>query len=170
MRTQATYFKLGANQFPIKYVAVNRSYSLWFRDNYSPINVIYEFFAKVINPIDLSKVGLDEITPNVFKVLIEELYGYTITTNLMASDTPQKIWQILRANPDMLREIKNNTNFDGWILYENNPSDHLPSGEENTTKDFAIYSNTQLKSANVNTTFFNNAEDFRFEDGGEILN
>jgi hypothetical protein len=86
-------------------------------------------------------------------------------------DTPVKLWQILRSNPDMLRELAEKSIFDGFIMYENNPSDILPNGEENVTLDFTIFKNEQIKAADGrNTSFLNNVGDMRFEQGGTIKN
>ena len=167
MRAEATYFNLA--NFPVKYVGTNLSYSVWFARNGNPISVLYEFYAKLINPIDLSKARLGDMTPNDFKALVSSIYGYDIKTRLMAEDRPQRLWQILRANPLMLKEIRDNTNYDGLIIYEDNPSDVLPSGEFNSTLDYIIFDNKQLKSAdNRNSTFLIDSPDFRFDDGGLI--
>jgi len=169
MKVEATYFNLSG--FPIKYFAENYTYSKWFAEHGQGIKVLYEFFVKVVNPIDLSKVGLDDITPEVFKVIISSLYGYEIQTPLVGTSRPMKMWMILRTNPQMLRELRDNTNFDGLILYENNPQDLLPNGEENTTLDFTTFNNTQQKAADGrNTTFFNEVEDVRFAKGGVTNN
>jgi GNAT superfamily N-acetyltransferase len=167
MRAEATYFNLTG--FPVKYVGTNLSYSIWFARNRTPISVVYEFYAKLINPIDLSKAKLGDMTPKDFKALVSSIYGYDIKTNLIAEDRPQRLWQILRANPLMLKELRDNTNYDGLIIYEDNPSDVLPSGEFNSTLDYIVFSNMQLKSAdNRNSTFLIDSPDFRFDDGGLI--
>jgi len=169
MKVEATYFNL--SKFPIKYFAENYTYSKWFAENGQGIKVLYEFFVKVVNPIDLSKVGLDDITAEVFKLIVSSLYGYEIQTPLMGGDRAMKMWQILRGNPTMLKEIRDNTNYDGFILYENNPSDVLPNGDENSTLDFTTFLNTQQKAADGrNTTFFNEVEDVRFAKGGVTNN
>jgi hypothetical protein len=114
---------------------------------------------------------LDDITAEVFKLIVSSLYGYEIQTPLMGGDRAMKMWQILRGNPTMLKEIRDNTNYDGFILYENNPSDVLPNGEENSTLDFTTFLNTQQKAADGrNTTFFNEVEDVRFAKGGVTNN
>ncbi len=87
---------------------------------------------------------------------------------MMFADRPVKVWQILRGNPKMLNEIKQNTNYDGFIIYENNPQD-IVGGQENTTKDYIAYENNQFKSADGrNETFFIEVDDFRFEQGGLV--
>jgi hypothetical protein len=135
----------------------------------NPLSVIYEFYAQCINPIDLSVAKLGSITPIEFKEIIKSLYGYEIQTRMVSEDRPQKIWQMLRANPLMLKEIRDNTEYDSIILYEDNPSDILPNGEPNSTLDYVIFENKQLKSAdNRNSTFLIDSPDFRFDDGGLI--
>jgi hypothetical protein len=79
------------------------------------------------------------------------------------------MWQILRGNPRVLSEIRDNTDYDGFIFYEDNPSDILPNGEMNSTLAFGTFENEQSKAADGrNTTFFLEAEDFRFRKGGII--
>ena len=169
MKAEATYFNLA--NFPVKYVGTNLSYSVWFARIGRPISVVYEFYAKLINPIDFSKLGLADITPIEFKALVETLYGYSIQTRLIAEDRPQRLWQILRANPLMLKEVRDNTEYDGFIIYEDNPSDVLPNGEFNSTLDYVVFKNQQLKSAdNRNGTFLIDSPDFRFDKGGLISN
>jgi hypothetical protein len=167
MKAEATYFNLA--NFPVKYVGTNLSYSVWFANMGNPLSVIYEFYAQCINPIDLSVAKLGSITPIEFKEIIKSLYGYEIQTRMVSEDRPQKIWQMLRANPLMLKEIRDNTEYDSIILYEDNPSDILPNGEPNSTLDYVIFENKQLKSAdNRNSTFLIDSPDFRFDDGGLI--
>ena len=88
---------------------------------------------------------------------------------MINEDSPQKLWKILRGNPLMLKEIRDNTDYDGFIMYEDNPSDVLPSGELNSTLDYIVFENNQLKSAdNRNSTFLIDSPDFRFDKGGLI--
>ena len=89
----------------------------------------------------------------------------------MPQDREVRMWQLLRGNPMMLQEIRDKTDYDSFIIYEDNPSDVLPSGELNSTKAFGTFRNEQSKAADGrNTTFFANAEDFRFKKGGIIKN
>lgn len=165
MQVEATKFGFGV--FPIKYFGANFSYAEWFSNIYNDIRTIYEFFVQVKNPIDFSAVGIEDITGDMFKVLIEQLYGYTIKTPVLPQDTPVRVWQILRANPRVLAEIRDNTAYDGFIFYEDNPQDILPNGERNQTLAFGTFKNEQSKAADGrNTTFFAEAEDFRFNKGG----
>jgi len=167
MKAEATYFNLVG--FPVKYVGVNLSYSVYFKNIYDPINIIYEFYAKVINPIDLSMAKLGTMTPKDFREIISSLYGYEIKSRMISEGSPQKLWKILRGNPLMLKEIRDNTDYDGFIMYEDNPSDVLPSGELNSTLDYIVFENNQLKSAdNRNSTFLIDSPDFRFDKGGLI--
>lgn len=167
MRVEATRFNLTG--FPVKYFGTNLSYSKWFERNYDPLSITYEFYIKLLNPLDLTAIGTSAITPAYFVELIEALYDYKIETPLAAPDQPVPLWKILRFNPKMLKEIKANTSYDGFIMYENNPQDILTNGEENVTLDYVTYENTQSKAAdNRNVTFFNDVEDIRFATGGLI--
>jgi hypothetical protein len=167
MKAEATFFNLSG--FPAKYLGANLSYSQWFANAYQELRVVYEFYARVMNPLDFESLGLGEITPIEFKRLISSLYGYDITTRLVAEDRPQKLWMIIRSNPLMLKELRDKTPYDGIIMYEDNPQDILPSGEPNSTLDFVVFQNNQIKSAdNRNQTFLLDSPDFRFEKGGLI--
>jgi hypothetical protein len=167
MKAEATFFNLSG--FPAKYLGANLSYSQWFANAYQELRVVYEFYAMVMNPLDFESLGLGEITPIEFKRLISSLYGYDITTRLVAEDRPQKLWMIIRSNPLMLKELRDKTPYDGIIMYEDNPQDILPSGEPNSTLDFVVFQNNQIKSAdNRNQTFLLDSPDFRFEKGGLI--
>lgn len=167
MKAEATYFNLTG--FPAKYLGANLSYSQWFANAYQELRVVFEFYTRVLNPLDFEKLGLGEITPKEFKRLVSVLYGYDITTKLVAEDRPQKLWMIVRSNPLMLKELRDKTPYDGIIMYEDNPQDILPSGEPNSTLDFVVFNNNQIKSAdNRNTTFLLDSPDFRFEKGGLI--
>jgi hypothetical protein len=165
MQVEATKFGFGV--FPIKYFGANFSYAEWFSRIYNDIRTIYEFFVQVKNPIDFSAIGIEDITGDMFKVLVEQLYGYTIKTPVLPQDNPVRVWQILRANPKVLAEIRDNTAYDGFIFYEDNPQDILPNGERNQTLAYGTFKNEQSKAADGrNTTFFAEAEDFRFNKGG----
>jgi hypothetical protein len=167
MKAEATYFNLTG--FPAKYLGANLSYSQWFANAYQELRVVFEFYSRVLNPLDFEKLGLGQITPKEFKRLVSVLYGYDITTKLVAEDRPQKLWMIVRSNPLMLKELRDKTPYDGIIMYEDNPQDILPSGEPNSTLDFVVFNNNQIKSAdNRNTTFLLDSPDFRFEKGGVI--
>lgn len=167
MKAEATYFNLTG--FPAKYLGANLSYSQWFANAYQELRVVYEFYTRILNPLDFEKLGLAEITPIEFKRLVSVLYGYDITTRLIAEDRPQKLWMIVRSNPLMLKELRDKTPYDGIIMYEDNPQDILPSGETNSTLDFVVFNNNQIKSADTrNNTFLLDSPDFRFERGGLI--
>jgi hypothetical protein len=67
------------------------------------------------------------------------------------------------------RKPRDKTPYDGIIMYEDNPQDILPSGEPNSTLDFVVFNNNQIKSADTrNNTFLLDSPDFRFEKGGLI--
>jgi len=103
--------------------------------------------------------------------LVDAIYGYRITSPLRAMDTPQMMWRILRGNPEMLLEIREKTDFDGFILYEDNPDirEIQRVGKLPTTLDYAVYEDYQVKAADGrNTTFLTESKDIRFEQGGVI--
>jgi hypothetical protein len=164
MRIEATFF--GFAVFPVKYFGTNYSYSKYFTE-YGKVKVLYEMFVRVLNPINLSAIGLSLISPQEFVDVVFALYGYKIQTRLVETD-PVPLWRIIRANPKMLVEIRDKAGFDGFIIYEDNPHD-IVNGQVNTTLDYITFSNNQSKAADGrNTTFFIESEDFRFRDGGVI--
>jgi hypothetical protein len=190
------FTKMAFAIFPVKYFGTNLSYAEWFRENQSKSDrltkLVYEFFLNIKNPIDLSPIGLTELTAEDFKELIKAQYNYSIQSPIASEGTGAKlkIWQLIRGSQQMLQELKANTYFDGLIMYEDNPSDRTASGydtsllgfspnsyevvqfvngtpEGNFTLDYVTFTNFQIKAADGrNTTFFNNVEDFRFAKGG----
>jgi hypothetical protein len=170
MKSERT--ELGFNSFPIKYFAEDVLYSEYFA-NRGGVSALYEFFIKCDNPMDLTKIHVDLITPNMFKTIVEVLYGYEIKSRLASEETPLRVWQILRGNPAMLNEIREKTNFDGFTLYEDNPDPNEVArrGLLPITLDFAVFSANQIKAADGrNTTFLLDVKDFRFAKGGMIKN
>jgi hypothetical protein len=170
MKSERT--ELGFNSFPIKYFAEDVLYSEYFA-NRGGVSALYEFFIKCDNPMDLTKIHVDLITPNMFKTIVEVVYGYEIKSRLASEETPLRVWQILRGNPAMLNEIREKTNFDGFTLYEDNPDPNEVArrGLLPITLDFAVFSANQIKAADGrNTTFLLDVKDFRFAKGGMIKN
>ena len=190
------FTKMAFATFPVKYFGTNLSYAEWFKENQSKSDrltkLVYEFFLDIKNPIDLSPIGLTELTAEEFKELIKAQYNYDIQSRLHDEGTGKKnkLWVLIRFSPQMLEELKANTYFDGFIMYEDNSQDLTASGYDtnllgfspnsyelvqqvagtpigNFTLDFVTFTNFQIKAADGrNTTFFNNVEDFRFAKGG----
>lgn len=174
MRTEMSSFTTPLNvNFPIKYFAEDANYSAYFANRDSSkqtLSAIFEFFIRCLNPMDFSAIGLELITPETFRKVVEAIYGYKITSPMIMEGIPQRVWAILRSNIPMLNEIRNNTNFDGFKLYEDNP-DASRGGFAEKTLDFAVYSNTAMKAADGrNTTFLKDVESFRYEQGGLVNN
>jgi hypothetical protein len=190
------FTKMAFATFPVKYFGTNLSYAEWFKENQSKSDrltkLVYEFFLDIKNPIDLSPIGLTELTAEEFKELIKAQYNYDIQSRLHDEGTGKKnkLWVLIRFSQQMLEELKANTYFDGFIMYEDNSQDLTASGYDtnllgfspnsyelvqqvagtpigNFTLDFVTFTNFQIKAADGrNTTFFNNVEDFRFAKGG----
>jgi hypothetical protein len=190
------FTKMAFATFPVKYFGTNLSYAEWFRENQSKSDtltkLVYEFFLNIKNPIDLSPIGVTELTAEDLKEVIKAQYNYTIKSPILSEGTGYKLklWQLIRGSQQMLEELKTNTYFDGLIMYEDNPSDRTASGYDsgllgfspnsyevvqfvngtpdgNFTLDYVTFNNFQIKAADGrNRTFFNNVEDFRFAKGG----
>jgi hypothetical protein len=190
------FTKMAFATFPIKYFGTNLSYAEWFADNQSKSDalkkLVYEFFLDIKNPIDLSPIGLTELTAEDLKEVIKAQYNYQIQTPIVSEGTgvKLKLWSLIRGSAGMLQELKSNTYFDGIIMYEDNPSDSTASGYDskllgfspnsydvvqkvagsaqgNFTLDYVTFTNFQIKAADGrNKTFFNKVEDFRFAKGG----
>ena len=174
MKTEMSSFTTPVNvNFPIKYFAEDPNYSAYFANldsSKQSLSAIFEFFIRCLNPMDFTAVGTERITPEIFRKIVEALYGYEIKSPMIMEGQLQRVWQILRGNVPMLNEIRQNTNFDGYSLYEDNPA-APPLGFSERTLDFAIYSNTDMKAADGrNTTFLKDVESFRFEHGGVVNN
>jgi len=190
------FSKMAFALFPVKYFGTNLSYAEWFKINQSKSDrltkLVYEFFLDIKNPIDLSPIGLTELTAEDLKEVIKAQYNYEIQSPIASQGTGDKIklWRLIRGSEQMLEELKANTYFDGLIMYEDNLQDLTASGydtgllgfspnsyeivqqiqgtpEGNFTLDFVTFTNFQIKAADGrNTTFFNKVEDFRFAKGG----
>jgi hypothetical protein len=190
------FSKMAFALFPVKYFGTNLSYAEWFRENQSKSDrltkLVYEFFLDIKNPIDLSPIGLTELTAEDLKEVIKAQYNYEIQSPIAGQGTgdKMKLWRLIRGSEQMLEELKANTYFDGLIMYEDNLQDLTASGYDtgllgfspnsyelvqqvagtpigNFTLDFVTFTNFQIKAADGrNTTFFNNVEDFRFAKGG----
>lgn len=190
------FSKMAFALFPVKYFGTNLSYAEWFKINQSKSDrltkLVYEFFVDIKNPIDLSPIGLTELTAEDLKEVIKAQYNYEIQSPIAGEGTGDKtkLWRLIRGSEQMLEELKANTYFDGLIMYEDNLQDLTASGYDtgllgfspnsyelvqqvagtpigNFTLDFVTFTNFQIKAADGrNTTFFNNVEDFRFAKGG----
>ena len=83
-----------------------------------------------------------------------------------------RAWNIIRQYPALNTHIRENTNYDGFIYYENNPSDKIfneQTGqlEDKITKATAVFNSNQVKLVDA-MLFDGSLDDWRFETGGKI--
>lgn len=158
--------------FPGAYFAVNKSYSEWFarqKSNY----YLYHVFLKVENPIDISAYGIEKVTYEDFTTYLELKYNIKLPENKLLkamSDSEQGIWawRYLRFAPDWIKFIRDANYYDGFVYYENNPSD-LVNGKENVTKAWLVFKPNQIKSADIrNTTYSLESNNIKLAKGGTL--
>jgi hypothetical protein len=85
-----------------------------------------------------------------------------------------RAWNIIRQYPKLNTHIRENTNYDGFIYYENNPSDKIfneQTGqlEDRITKATAVFNSNQVKLVDA-ILFDGSLDDWRFEKGGKVNN
>ena len=83
-------------------------------------------------------------------------------------------WELIRKYAKFVNYIKENTPYDGFLYYENNPDDQVINPvtgqlEENVTKAVAIFKSPQVKVVDA-VLFDRGLDDWRFKKGGEIKN
>ena len=174
----------------VLYLAENISYAMWFSQNATAQseegNYLTECFVNVKNPIDLTafhvnKVDLGDIVRYVNAVYpMAKIYDFipAQVALLIKTNQPTNVrmwaWQLIRSYAKFVNHIKENTPYDGFLYYENNPSDEVTNPvtgqlEENVTKAVAIFKSHQVKVVDA-VLFDGGLDDWRFENGGKIKN
>lgn len=174
----------------VLYLAENISYAMWFSQNATAQseegNYLTECFVNVKNPIDLTafhvnKVDLGDIVRYVDAVYpMAKIYDFipAQVALLIKTNQPTNVrmwaWQLIRSYAKFVNHIKENTPYDGFLYYENNPSDEVTNPvtgqlEENVTKAVAIFKSHQVKVVDA-VLFDGGLDDWRFENGGKIKN
>lgn len=176
------------NQFPAAYFGDNRSYSEWFANIKSQGGEghMYECFINIKNPIDLRQYGLEnhkmgdilyylEVTYNLNpRDIVPELNRLNPEQFDQVMNVNVKAWQFVRRGVPFLNYVKENTFYDGILMFEDNPQDIITTtvdGEQvqvpNTTGSFVVFREGQIKWAGA--TYFNSIiSDNRFAKGGKI--
>ena len=168
-----TVFKF--SPFPANYFAVKKSYAEWFSaaKKRNTESFLFKCYLRVTNPIDLTDFKVEKVAYDEFVDYIKYRYGYTLPLIKMlkvASDrmNGMEAWLYLRNGVDWLKYISEKNDFDGFCYYENNPQD-LVNGEQNITKAWMIFKDTQIMAADKrNTTYSLFAKDIRMKKGGAI--
>jgi hypothetical protein len=122
-------------------------------DNY-PIRTYLEYLRDTYN------IAFEEGTP-IYKQY--EAGGDDILNQFL--DTPVPFWSFIRhINQDLLTYLRDNTFYDGIIMYEHNPSD-LINGEPNVTGSYVVFRSEQIKWASA-SHYNAYVKDSRFRLGG----
>lgn len=186
--TDADFTAWKFNQFPAAYFGDNRSYSEWFANIKSQGGEghMYECFINIKNPIDLRQYGLENHKMGDILYYLEQTYNLNprdIVPELNRLNPEQfdqvmevnmKAWQFVRRGLPFLNYVKENTFYDGILMFEDNPQDIITTtveGEQvqvpNTTGSFVVFREGQIKWAGA--TYFNSIiSDNRFAKGGKI--
>lgn len=160
-------------RFPINYFAANQAYADSFAE-FNPNSVIYPVFLRILNPIDFTDLGIDEISYAEFMGIMRYKYKLNLSELAhMKNFQPLPFWSWIRNGFMWLFEIREQTSYDGLIYYEHNPQDmDKDTGEPRVTLAFATFYSNQiklaydLKMANMTRDFVGN--DIRFEKGGNV--
>jgi hypothetical protein len=174
---EVTTFKF--DLFPAKYFAENKSYAEWFANSKGEENAtLYKCHLRILNPLDLSVFGINPVRYKDLMDYIELRYDYKLPPNkvleAMSRSAEQEgedgmwVWRYFRNGVDWLRHLNQEGIFDGIHFVENNPSEILPDGKENTTPVWMVFRPEQIKSANGNILNNINSKDIRFEKGGKL--
>jgi hypothetical protein len=174
----------------VLYLAENVSYAIWFSQNATAQteegNYLTECFVNIKNPIDLTafhvnRVDLGDIVRYVDAIYpLAKIYDFipAQVALLIKTNQPTNVvmwaWQLIRSYAKFVNHIKENTPYDGFLYYENNPSDQVVNpttgqSEENVTKAVAIFKSHQVKVVDA-VLFDGGLDDWRFENGGKIKN
>jgi hypothetical protein len=168
------------DQFPAAYFADNLSYSEWFASQKSAgeEGQLYEVFLSIKNPIDFRMFGLNEVSMRDILAHLQNECGLNSADYLpvlakldktaleRALDLKLKIWQFVRKTSGFIKYLKDETFFDGILMFEDNPDDKV-GGVPNVTGSYVAFFTSQIKWATAN--FFNPAiEDNRFKFGGTV--
>ena len=174
----------------VLYLAENISYALWFSQNAFAQsmegNYLTECFVNIKNPIDLTAFHVNTVDLADLVRYVDAVYPlariYDFIPNqvslLIKSNQPTNTkmwaWQLIRKYAKFVNHIKENTPYDGFIYYENNPDDQVLNPktgeyEENVTKAVAIFKSPQVKVVDA-VLFDGGFDDWRFENGGKIKN
>lgn len=157
--------------FPAAYFAESKAYSDWFATYRGGKNLVFNCYLRVLNPIDLTPFNLEKVPYNDFVIYIKLKYGYELPENKMLKAMSDQTggmvaWQYLRNGVDWLKYINKRKEFDGFVYYENNPSDQV-GGKDNVTKAWMVFNGYQIKSADIrNTTYSLNSNSMTMKKGG----
>jgi hypothetical protein len=175
----------------VLYLAENKSYAEWFSENNSPYqkegDYLTQCFVNLKNPIDLTPFGVEEVDLRDIIQYIDALYPLakiydvleppTLSLEIMNNNLiglKVRAWNIIRQYPALNTHIRENTNYDGFIYYENNPSDKIFNEQTNQledkiTKATAVFDSKQVKLVDA-ILFDGSLDDWRFETGGKVNN
>jgi hypothetical protein len=171
--SRADFMSWRFNDFPAAYFADNRSYSQWFA-NLSSDGFMYQVFIDIKNPIDVMFMGIKEFTIREIMEHLRDTYDLPLEQILprykqyeaggedvleQYLNAPMKFWQFIRHhNPNLINYLRDNTFYDGIMMYEDNLQD-IVNGQPNTTGSYMVFRQSQIKWATAEhfNTQVNNA-------------
>lgn len=170
-----SYFKF--NKFPAAYFAENYEYSKWFANLQGDgKGYTIPFFLDIKRPLDLTKFGIDKVSPKTFW---DEMFLQTGMNEaqlevreifLDKKMPPVETWVYIRNNPAMLQVLKNSNAFDGIIFYEHNPSVNPSQTKTYKTKAFIIFDphNAKIADPKRGQILLSALRSFQLKMGGKI--
>jgi len=166
-RTHYSRFKF--TKFPIIYFATNKSYAEWFAKLGS--GIIYQCFLDIKNLCCFLDLGLTEITYTQISEYLEKTYGFSLPKKTEYGEK-NPFWYWLRQDApsfNIINTIKEQ-GFNGIRHVEDNPSDKLPNGENNSTIAYMIFKPEQAKLVRYvdNSNIFTDI--FFMKKGGKLYN
>jgi hypothetical protein len=183
--SRADFIRWKFDRFPAAYFADNLSYSQWFAENQTTgeESVLYQVFVNMKNPLDMRTFGYTDHSVREYLEYMRDTYnipfikgtpmllqyqkaGQQAVEQFMEHRLP--FWSFIRhVNQGLLTYLRDESLYDGIIMYEHNPSD-LINGQPNVTNSYVIFRTEQVKWASAN--HYNAAvKDSRFQKGGVTI-
>jgi hypothetical protein len=167
----------------VYYWAQNYRYAEWFAQNslavQQPDSVVLRAYVSCKNPIDLTIFGYRAVDMGDIVRYVMAFYPQTEIQKFIPKNFQQllknqqrfnvniRAWQMIRQFNNWVKNVRDNTLFDGFMYEENNPA-QIINGAEHHTKAFAIFNSNQIKFPHQ-FEFNTFLDDFRFDEGGILI-
>ncbi len=165
------------DNFPLAYFAVNKEYAEFFATSRSKdgLGFVLPFFLSIKNPLDLTRFGIDQVSPDDFFNWMFLKTGLTETEldinpiMLKGSMKPHPIWVYLRNNPKMIQKIAKSNIYDGIVFHEFCPNLDI-NDDGYKTKAYVIFDAHQAKLADPNRgdVVLASLKSFLLKKGGKV--